>query len=137
MKRLIGGIAAGIVVAFATVWIIDMVGHLLYPIPTDLDIRDFEAIGRYIQAMPAPAMALVLLAWFAGALVGGLVAGLISRRHWPVWLIAALVACAGIVNVMMIAHPTLLQIGAVVAPLLGGLVASQIVRRRLAAPGLA
>jgi hypothetical protein len=132
MARLIGGIVAGIVAAFATVWIIDLVGHMLYPLPSDLNMRNFEEIGVYIQSMPTGALAFVLGAWFAGALAGGLVAALISERHWTVWLIAGLVAAAGLLNVLMIPHPVLLQIGAIAAPLLGGLVASQMARSRLA-----
>jgi hypothetical protein len=132
MARLIGGIVAGILAAFATVWIVDLLGHAIYPLPSDLYMGDFEAVGAYIRSMPAGALAFVLAAWFAGALVGGLVAALISERHWTVWLIAAAVVAAGLLNVLMIPHPVLLQIGAVAAPLLGGLVASQIARARLA-----
>jgi hypothetical protein len=132
MARLLGGIVAGILAAFATVWIIDLVGHMIYPLPSDLDMRDFEAVGVYIQAMPAGALAFVVVAWFGGALAGGLVASLISERRWTAWLIAALVAVAGVVNILMIPHPVLLQIGAIAAPLLGGLAASQIARSRLA-----
>ena len=135
MARLIGGIVAGILAAFAAVWIIDLVGHMIYPLPSDIAMRSFEEVGAYIQSMPPGALAFVLAAWFAGALVGGLVAALISERHWTVWLIAGLVAVAGLVNILMIPHPVLLQIGAIAAPLLGGLVASQITRNRLAGRG--
>jgi hypothetical protein len=135
MARLIVGIVAGILAAFATVWIVDLAGHALYPLPSDLNIRDFEAVGAYIQSMPPGALAFVVVAWFAGALLGGLVAALVSERHWTVWLIAGLVAAAGLVNILMIPHPALLQIAAIAAPLLGGFVASQIARSRLARRG--
>ena len=135
MGRVIGGIAAGIVSAFLTVLAVEYLGHALYPLPSDLDTRDFEALGAYVETLPAGALLFVLLAWFLGALDGALVAGLVSRRHWTVWLIAALVALAGIANVMMIPHPALLQIGSVAAPLLGGLAASLVVRRSMSAGG--
>lgn len=129
MGRVILGIAAGLVVAFATVFAIDLAGHQIYPLPSDLNMDDPEAVGAYIQARPAGADAFVLIAWFVGATDGGVVAALISRRAWTVWPIAGLVAAAGIVAVLMIPHPVLLQIGVVVAPLLGGFVASLISRR--------
>ena len=135
MARLIGGIVAGILAAFATVWIVDLAGHMIYPLPSDLSMGDFEAVGGYLHSMPAGALAFVVLAWFAGALVGGLAAALISERRWTAWLIAALVALAGLLNILMIPHPVLLQIAAFVAPALGGFVASQIARSRLAARG--
>jgi hypothetical protein len=131
MARTILGIVAGIVVAFATVFIIDLAGHQIYPLPSDLNMYDPEAVGAFIRTMPPLALAIVVLAWFVGALDGGVVAAAISRRHWTVWPIAALVALGGIVNVLMIPHPALLQIGAVVAPLLGGFAASLVAHRML------
>lgn len=133
MGRLIIGIIAGLVAGFATIWGIDLIGHLIYPVPSDLAIDDFEAIGAYIESMPAAALAIVAFAWFAGALVGGFVAAAIGRRRWAAWLIAALVAAAGVVNIVMIPHPVLLQIAAIVAPALGGLIAAHLARGRAAA----
>lgn len=129
MGRLILGIAAGVVVAFVTVFGIDLVGHQIYPLPSDLNVRDPEAVGAFIQTMPPGALALVAVAWLAGAFGGGVVAALISRRSWTVWPVAGLVAAGGIVNVLMIPHPVLLQIGAVAAPLLGGFAASLVAGR--------
>ena len=131
MGRLILGIAAGLLVAFATVFAIDLAGHQIYPLPSDLNLHDPEAVGAFIRTMPSGALALVLIAWFVGALGGGVVAAAISRRAGTVWLVAALVAVAGVVNVLMIPHPVLLQIGAVVAPLLGGFAASLVAHKML------
>jgi F420-0:gamma-glutamyl ligase-like protein len=129
MGRLILGIVVGLIVAMGTVWLVDLAGHQVYPVPTDA-MNSYEAIGRYISSMPAGALAIVAGAWFFGALVGGVVAGTISRREWTIWAIAALVAVAGVLNIVMIPHPVVLQIAAVVAPILGALVAKAIVRRR-------
>jgi hypothetical protein len=129
MGRVILGIALGLVVAFATVFAVNLAGHQIYPLPSDLNMDDPEAVGAYIQARPAGADAFVLIAWFVGAMDGGVVAALISQRAWTLWPIAGLVAAAGLVAVLMIPHPVLLQIGVIVAPLLGGLAASLIFRR--------
>jgi hypothetical protein len=135
MVKVIAGVIAGIVAAFATVWGTDMVGHAIHPVPADLNVRDYEAVGAFIRTMPPLALAIVALAWFLGALVGGFVAGKITDRRWAVWLVAGLVAAAGVANVLMIPHPVLLQIAAVAAPLLGGFVASRILGRRRAGEG--
>jgi hypothetical protein len=129
MGRLVGGIVLGIVAAFATVFCIDLIGHQIYPMPSDLNVRDPEAVGAFIRTMPPGALAIVVLAWFVGALDGGIVAGAVSRRAWTVWPVAAAVAIGGVINVLLIPHPVALQIGAVAAPLLGGLVAGLIARR--------
>lgn len=129
MGRALLGMAAGILVAFATVFGIDLAGHQIYPLPSDLNMHDPEAVGAFIQTMPPEALAIAAAAWFVGALDGGIVAALIARRAWTVWPVAGAVAAAGVVNILMIPHPVLLQMGAVVAPLLGGLAASLAARR--------
>jgi hypothetical protein len=131
MARAVLGIVAGIVAALATVFAIDLAGHQLYPLPSDLNLDDYEAVGTYVQARPAGASAFVLIAWFLGAADGGIVAALISRRAWTVWPVAGAVAATGIVAVLMIPHPALMQIGTVVAPLLGGFAASLVAHRML------
>ncbi len=131
MAKAVLGMVAGIVVAFATVFAIDLAGHQIYPLPSDLNMTDPEAVGAFIRTMPGAALAIVVIAWFAGALDGGLVAALISRRAWTVWPVAAAVAVGGIVNVLMIPHPVTLQIGAVAAPLLGGFAASLVAHKVL------
>lgn len=133
MGRLILGIVLGILAAFATVFTVDLIGHQIYPMPSDLNVRDPEAVGAYIRGMPSGALAVVVLAWVLGALVGGIVAAIVSRRVWTVWPVAGAVAVAGVVNVLMIPHPVILQICAVAAPLLGGLVAASVARALLAA----
>lgn len=131
MGKTVLGIAAGILVALATVFAIDLAGHQIYPLPSDLNMDDYEAVGAYVQARPAGASAFVLIAWFLGAVDGGLVAALTSRRAWTVWPVAGMVAATGIVAVLMIPHPALIQIGTVIAPLFGGFAASLVAHRML------
>lgn len=131
MGKAVLGIIAGIVVALATVFAIDLAGHQIYPLPSDLNMDDYEAVGAYVQARPAGASAFVLVAWFLGAADGGLVAALVSRRAWTIWPVVAAAAATGIVAVLMIPHPAVMQIGTVIAPLLGGFVASLVAHRKL------
>jgi hypothetical protein len=129
MGRLIGGIIAGIVSAGVTIVIIELISHAIYPPPPGLDINNHEQVGAYIMGMPGGAHALVALAWLGGAADGGLVAALVSRRHWTIWLIAALVIAAAAYNLLTYTHPLALQFAAVVAPLLGALLASFVERK--------
>ena len=130
MLRTIGGIVAGIVTLFVTVFLVEMIGHQFFPISGEVNLRDPRANPTLITGAPLGAQLFVVLAWFAGALLGGLVAGRISRRHWPVWTVAALVILAALANVFMIPHPVWMQLGAVIAPLLGGFVASRMTEDR-------
>ncbi len=130
MGRIIGGLVAGVVAAFAAIWAIQLVGHFFYPVPSDLSIGNREQLAAFVRGLPAGAQAFVVAAWLGGALVGGTVAYRISRRRWSAWAIAAVVAFASILNILMIPHPEWMQIGAVAAPLLGGLLASHLGRPR-------
>ena len=126
MLRIIGAIVAGTVSAFAVIWLIEAVGHIAFPLPEDLDLRDPELVAQALPSIPLPAKLIVVFAWFAGALSGGFVAGRIAGGRWTPWLVAALVACGGIMTILMIPHPVWMQIAAIVAPLLGGLAASHL-----------
>jgi hypothetical protein len=130
MVRIIGGIVAGAIVAVATIMLVEMIGHLIFPLPDDLALGDPEVVAGPSPTMPVAAQFIVVLAWFGGALAGGYVAKRICYRWWAAWAIAALVAAAGVVNVMMIPHPVWMQIAAVIAPLVGGLLAGHLIPSR-------
>lgn len=124
MARNLRSLVAGIVIAFATVWIVEMVGHFFYPLPSDLSLENRDQIGSYVQKMPIGAQIFVLAAWFLGALTGGITAMRLGGARWTLWLIGLLVVLGGVATIFWIPHPELLQIMAVVAPMVGVLIAS-------------
>lgn len=129
MLKRIAGMAAGLVAAVATILLVQLLGHTVYP-TAEIDLRDHDAVAAMIAAMPLGAMLFVVFAWFAGALAGGAVAAWISGRRWTAWAVGAIVALMGIVNILTYPHPAWMQIAAVVAPALGGVVAGHLSRRR-------
>ncbi len=46
MGRLILGILAGLAAAVATIWVIEMAHHMLYPIPRDVRLSDTAGLSR-------------------------------------------------------------------------------------------
>jgi hypothetical protein len=130
MLKTIGGILAGIVVALATIAIIDLANHQIFPRPEGLDLRDREAVSTAIMATPAAGLGLVVFAWFAGALTGGAIAGLVTGLRWTAWLVAGVVAASSVANILMFPHPDWMQVLAVIAPALGGVVAGHFAGRR-------
>lgn len=116
MVRIVGGLVAGIVV---------FLGILVL----------FEFLAR--QASPRPSAnalyAIVAAAYFLSALAGGLAAGLIARRIWPIWAIALLVMLGVLWTLAETGHPLWMQIASLLAPLVAGLAASAIAHRRLPA----
>ena len=130
MIRSILGVVLGIVAAVLTVMAVQAIGHQLYPYPADVDLNDPEAIARVFPTIPTAAKLFVVAAWFGGALVGAAVAKLITGRAWAAWTIAVLMAIAAVMNLFIIPHPVWMQFSAILAPLLGGLVANHLVKRR-------
>ena len=137
MGRAIAGVLAGVVAAFATIWLIEMVHHLLYPIPGDVRLSNMPRLGEFTRNLPLVSQLFVAGGWLAGTVVGGLVAARISRRDGTITAVAAVVALAGLANVLWLPHPLLLQIFSVAAPALGAVIARALVRGRAAPAPLA
>ena len=124
--RMAVGIVAGIVVAFLCVFAVEWIGHSLYPPPAGLDINDPADQARLMEAMPAAAKAMVLLAWFAGALAGAWTANRIAGRGIAGWAVALLAVAAAIATMLMIPHPAWMWAGGIALPLLAGWIAERM-----------
>ena len=131
MLKVVAGLVAGLIVALAAIYVIWLIALQVYPLPAEGGIRSLESEGALIQSMPTGALAFVAAAWFGGAFIGALTAAHISRRLWPAWVIAALVASISISNIVMFPHPEWMQLAAVIVPIVGGLVATHMARRSL------
>ena len=110
--RTVGGIIAGIVVFAVTLMVLELLAHQIF------------------QTSPAGAIpngmhAFVAVAYFLAALAGGLAAFKISGERWTAWLIALLVAAGAVYTLTTLTHPLWMQVASVIAPLLGGLVATR------------
>ena len=60
MFRNAAAIVAGVVVAFVTVMLIDMLGHMVFPPPEGLDFSDPDAIRPYLATLPVGAYLFIL-----------------------------------------------------------------------------
>lgn len=123
-KNLIG-LAAGVAVAFATVLVVELIGHQIWPVAGEAALKNPEAPVQ-ATSMPTGALLVVALAWFLAGLLGGFTARRLSGRAHMAWAVAAIVAAAAIVTVFMIPHPFWMQIMAVAAPLIGGSLAAHL-----------
>ena len=109
MKRIVGGLAAGIVAFIAVLGAMEFLAHKLAP-----------------KAGSGAMLALVAAAYFLSAFAGGYLAARISNRRWAAWAIAAVVAAGAIGSLFQFPHPLWMQIASVVAPLLGGALAARL-----------
>ncbi len=119
-KNIAAGVA-GVVVAFALVWIVEKIGHSVYPPPPDLDFADPDAMRAYIDTLPTGALLFVAAAWFAGAAGGTCTAcaiGTASPRLFAA-IVGGLVLVATAINLIMIPHPAWFAVLGVVGIVIG------------------
>ena len=125
MMRQILGAVLGCAVAIGVIMLVELVGHAVLPAPTGYDPMTEDGAARYLREAPMAAKLALVFGWFAGALAGGWTAVRIGLRSWLAWIPAGLVLLGGIANMVMIPHPVWMMAAGVLAPLLGGWLASR------------
>lgn len=121
MGRNIGAGLAGVLVAMLSVWLVQTIGHAVYPPPADIDLNDIEAMKAYVAGLPIGALLFVVASYFIGTTVGTCVACAIGTMLPRIYalLVGCLMLVATTMNVMMIPHPTWFIVAAVVAIVIG------------------
>ncbi len=106
----------GIVVAFASVGIIETLGHTVFPLPPGLDVTKPEQLRAYMQSIPSGALLFVLAAWVIAAFAGTAVACAIAKAHELRYaaLVGGLILAATIANLVAIPHPGWMSVAAVI-----------------------
>lgn len=108
MGRTLIAVIAGAVVMWITVTGLEFASHALFPPPAGLDPTSQADLARMISTMPVGALAMLVVAWVAGAFTGGFVASRISHRHKRGAAIAvALLVVAGVCAMIVLVpeHP--------------------------------
>jgi hypothetical protein len=107
MGRKIGAGVAGVFVAIVLVWLIEMIGHSIYPPPADLDTGDMDVMRAYVDAVPLGALLSVAIAWFVGSVGGTFTACRIgpARPLVYVLVVGGFMFAGAAVNLTIIPHP--------------------------------
>lgn len=79
--RLIIAIIAGLITGSLTIWAVQSLGHLFYPMPADVDPNDLDELATYVQTAPFMALFFVVLSYGSGAFVSGFTAAYIARSR--------------------------------------------------------
>lgn len=125
MGKNIGAGIAGIAIAIAIVWLIEAVGHSVYPPPPNLNFADADAMRAYTSTLPIGAFLFVGGAWFVATLCGTFAACKIGDAKPLVFaaVVGGLMLIATAANLIMIPHPLWFSIlgvaGIIVAAWLG------------------
>ena len=119
-RNIVAGVV-GVIVASVLVWVVQKIGHTLYPPPTDLNLADAEALRDYVASLPVGALLFVAAAWFVGATAGTCAACAIGTAK-PMYLavvVGGFVFIAASANLVIIPHPIWFSVLGLVGILVG------------------
>jgi uncharacterized protein YacL len=124
VKNVVAGFA-GIIIAGLLVWLVEMLGHTVYPPPTDINFADADTMRAYIDTLPIGALLFVAAAWFVGTLGGTIAACKIGDAKPMIYaiVVGGLMLVATAANLIAIPHPLWFSVlgvaGIIVAAWLG------------------
>lgn len=100
---IIMGLAASSFIIFA----LEVLGHIIYPLPPDLDLNNMEAVKAFTGTAPPIVFVLVIIAYAVGSFVGGLVAAAIAvnNKMTKAITVGGILMGLGAYNLFMIPHP--------------------------------
>ncbi len=135
--RSILAVISGLLVAFVLIAVVQMIGMRLYPPPAGMDPTNPESIKAAMAQIPLAALLFVLLSYAAGSVAGGWVAARFApkAKMMHAMILAALLFCAGLMNLMIIPHPVWFAIASSALYWLGAWSGAQAAG--VAAPGVA
>lgn len=115
MGRKILAVVAGVILAGLVVYGVQAIGHQVYPPPENLDTKNMEAMKAYVATLPVGAFLFVLVAYILGSFAGGWLAAKIARASQIslALTVGGVQLLFGIMNLVVIPHPTWFAIAAV------------------------
>lgn len=124
MKRVLA-VLAGLVVGVLVIFLSQAVGMLIYPPPANFDPNNKEQLKELMANAPAMSLVLVLIGYFLGAFVGGLIAThLVKASSWmPALIVGAVLTVLGLINLIAIPHPIWFTISGLIIYFIGVFVA--------------
>ncbi len=112
--RIVGGVLAGVALAFGVVFAGDWLNHQLFPPPADLNVRDPESLRAYVASAPLASLVGLPLTWTIAGAVGAFAGARIAGRVWAGWIAGAALFAATLANLALIPHPWWMLAAAVV-----------------------
>ena len=133
-RKILAGVV-GVLTAVALVWLVETVGHAIWPPPDDLDFGDADVMRAYVDTLPLGALLSVAAAWFIGSLGGTFVACRLGTARPLVYMlvVGGMMFAGAAVNLTIIPHPIWFSVLGVVGIFVGTWLGMTLGRRRDAA----
>ncbi len=124
--RTILAVAIGIVVGAIVIFAVELFSP--HQPPADLDINDKAKFVEWVKTLPASAFFILLLAYFLGSAVGGLVTNLVAGSRYRPALVTGLgLFVAGLMNVLEVPHPLWFVVASSLTYFLGAWIGGRLV----------
>ena len=100
-------VVLGLIASFIIILLLEGVGHVIYPPPTDLDMEDIDAIKAFTASAPNIVFILAIVAYAIGSIIGGLVSAVIAinNKMSQAITVGGILMGLGAYNLFMIPHP--------------------------------
>ena len=131
MVRNIAAAIVGVIVAMILVQGVEMLSHVIYPIPEDMDFADTERVRVFMSTLPVGAILSIGLAWSIGAFGGTLVGAWIATAKPLVYaiVVGGFVLAGAITMLILLPHPWWFTISAPLAVVVGAYLGMYIATR--------
>ena len=132
MKNVLATII-GFIVASVTVYIFEsLIGQNLFPLPKGANPMDMEWIKNNMELIPVGSKIFVVIAHFAGIVVGMLVAAMISKKSMvPTYIVGSLMLAATFFNIVMLPKELWFTLSDGVLVIIGFLVGRQLGMKKI------
>lgn len=101
-------VIAGLVVAGASLVLLELVVHAIHPPPVDYELYDRIALEELMLSTPPWVYVAIMIAHVVGAFLGAWITAVISQGRWQLGLamiVGFLLMLGGSSNLLMIPHP--------------------------------
>ena len=125
MLRKLAAAVVGIIVAIATIQVVELLGHLVYPPPADIEFDNVEQVREFMASLPTGSILFVGAAWAVGTFLGTLAGALLSKsKPLPYAIVVGGIVLAGAATMLLIIpHPLWFTIAAPVAVIIAAILA--------------
>lgn len=105
MLRRVLAVIAGVIGGSAVIWLLEMVGYMMFPGPEGMDTADPESMRLLMKEVPVAAFVVILFAYATGSFAGGWIAVAIGEKMRDAMITGVVLLGFGIVNLMLVPHP--------------------------------
>ncbi len=104
MLRKIAATLLGVLAGILAISLVQALGHRFDPPPENPE--DLEVMRAFIAGLPLRAFLFVLASYVIGSFFAGWTAGKVGKTMRPAWIAGGVLMLAGILNVVILPHPT-------------------------------